>query len=91
LDVQHILADIALREDRFLSPKLCDFPGYAGGIEENLGIESGLRVDFLLDLMPVEFAIFCIPLPFLAYHNHKFEARLMIGGCWRSLDRPLRG
>ena len=34
-------------------------------------------MDFLLGLVPVEFATFRIPLPFLAYHNHEFEAKLM--------------
>lgn len=46
LDVQHILGGIALREDRFFFPKLCELSRQSCRIEEHLGIESGLPRGF---------------------------------------------
>ena len=42
LDVHDAIRSLALRVDRFVSPKFCNFSRHAGGVEENLRVE---RVD----------------------------------------------
>src|SRR5207253_8642633 len=39
LDVHDAIRSLALRVDRFVSPKFCNFSRHAGGVEENLRVE----------------------------------------------------
>src|SRR5437773_5968266 len=40
LDVHDAIRSLALRVDRFVSPKFCNFSRHAGGVEENLRSEE---------------------------------------------------
>src|SRR5579864_549776 len=49
LDVHDAIRSLALRIDRFVSPKFCNFSRHPGGVEENLRVESvGLSISILI-------------------------------------------